>query len=390
MLKNRVGRIPPIKPNWSSAVTAQYQFLTEIATSRDGSEQRWAHRQNPRVEISMSSMLPSEHIARLQVDVANAGQDDPFIVRAPWRFTTLSGASGASTLDMSPMPFWVVEGARLVVEDDANEEAVVVSSVAGTTATLTGPLTNAFAAGSKVTFAQSGLMEDSVGANALTSVVATGSSLFKLLPGVDPSPVADFVPDTYEGRDVFTWKPNWSRPIEFSYTSVRGQHDFGIGRIHTQSLEGFSRLVEKMFFSRVNRQSAEELLSFFIQKKGQRGSFYCPTRRKDMAPLTQANAGTSTLVIGGTDFFDAYDAHPVWNAVYVDYGTSYQVNRIVSMVSGGGNSTLTMADTWANDVLAGHPISWCPVCRFASDTMNMDWITDQVAETALSIITVKA
>ena len=389
-LKARVGRIPSTRPNWSSPVTARYEFMTEIVTSKDGSEKRWAHRQNPRVQIGFGSMMKDDAAARLQADLANTGQDDPFILPMPCRYAASTDATGASTVTIDPMPFWVVEGARIVIEDATNQEAALVDSVAGTIATLSEALTNSFASGSRVYAAQSALFPANIAQSARTSVVGEAAFIFDALPARDPHPISSFVPDTYDDRDIFLWRPNWGAAVDFDFSSERGEHDPGIGGIDVTSLEGFSRLTQKMQFWEKSRALGEEVLSFFIRKKGRRGSFYIPTHRADIRALVQADAATSSLVVEGTDFFDAYDGHPIWTAVYVNFGSSYQVNAIDSMVVDTGNTVLTMADPWTNAIVSGKSLSWCPICRFASDTLTLQWVTDQVVDFAASVTTIRA
>ena len=58
----------------------------------------------------------------------------------------------------------------------------------------------------------------------------------------------------------------------------------------------------------------------------------------------------------------------------------------------GSVSTLTFVEPITFDVEVGREIGlyWLNVCRFATDTMTVEWITDEVAQTVFQITTLEA
>lgn len=386
-LKTRVGRIPATEPNWSSPVTASYQFQTGIVESEEGYEQRWALRERPRLQLSFTSLLREEAYWRHQADLTGVGLDQTFVLPCPWRLDELAAQalSGQPVVSVDPMPFWAVADARVVLESATVQEAATILSVAGTNITLTSNLQTTFAAGSRIRPAYLARFQPSAEFEARISSVREMGVVYDVEPGDDPVAAASITPDTFEGRDVFLTKPNWSRDVTMTFESARRVLDPGRGRIDVRNARGFPTLIQKMQYSQTTSARAEELLAFFLRQKGRRGSFFMPTWQVDMRPEIAAAAGSSTLRISGTDFRDVYVDSPLWNTLYVNFGTAYQINRIASMATSSGDTILTMVDTWDQQVPAGHPVSWCPRWRFASDQLKLDWQTNAVAEVAVSV-----
>lgn len=387
-LKARVGRIPATKPNWSSPVSASYTFKTSVLTAALGAEQREAIRETARLQISFQSLLREGEYLRHQRDFAGDGQDQLFVLPNPWRMMLLTAPSGASTLELDPLPFWAVVGASVVVEDNSNMEAGTISVIAGTTVTLQSPLTNSFAIGSQVRPAYLARAQETATFNAKTAQVRQGAVTYEVDPTSDPQAAATITHDTFESSDVFLTSPNWIRDVTSAFNAARAMLDPSRGNIDVRSPRGFSVTVQKMQYTETTAGKAEALLSFFLKMKGKRTSFFMPTWQTDMRSKALAATASSALTVDGMEFFDAFDGSPIWNTIYVKYPDgSYQINRIASMVVSGTDTVLTMVDGWNSDVPAEKSLSWCPRWRFASDILKLNWPTSAVAEASISVQT---
>lgn len=65
---------------------------------------------------------------------------------------------------------------------------------------------------------------------------------------------------------------------------------------------------------------------------------------------------------------------------------------ITGISTDGTNSTITFDSSFTFDVdlEAVVGLYWLNVCRFATDTMTVQWITDEVAQTVFQITTLEA
>src|ERR1700709_1762630 len=104
------------------------------------------------------------------------------------------------------------------------------------------------------------------------------------------------------------------------------------------------------------------------------------------APLN----GTAFLVTG-TDLACNFGNDTVYKAIcvfYSDGSTQFAMTNGLSTLNGNTLVSLTSPVTRAIDGTAIR-ISWMPVHRFASDSLISEWVTDQVAQTQLSVVSLE-
>ena len=273
-LKPRTGNISALQPNWRSAVEVQYQFKTGIRTSYNGTEQREALRERARVEVSFDAMLREGAIHRLAADLT---KDADALVVLPmfWRRAEIASVAGA-TVTLTSAPFWAVPGARLVL-DGATQEAVTITSVAGAVVTLQSAPVGVFAAKDRVYPAMLARGDAQSEVRYSTDNVATAAVRFNLDPGTDPQAVQVIAPQTFDGRDMLTAEPNWSRAPALNFASGRVEFDPTRGRVATSNPLAFTPRLLKVGYTGFSAEDVEGLVAFFMRQKGRRGAFRMPT-----------------------------------------------------------------------------------------------------------------
>ena len=91
----------------------------------------------------------------------------------------------------------------------------------------------------------------------------------------------------------------------------------------------------------------------------------------------------------GTEFAETYAGDRAHKAVLFTLKNGDTVPReIVSVTESNGNSVVRfeLQPPSANDI---ERVSWMFVSRFAQDSMTIEWLTDEVANVALSFITLE-
>lgn len=390
MTIRRIGRIIAAEPNWSSPVSVEHQFKTNVMTSRDGTEQREAMRQTARVSLTYAAVLDRATLRRHMADLAE-GQHLPFIVPNECRRVTLAAPAPATSATLTPdqMPYWLVAGTHLVVSDESVAEAVKVQGVAGGVVTLVSPLTSTFAAGAAVCHAFVGRVADNAAFRSLTDRTRTASIRIEVDPASDPQPLLAAAPAMFEGRELFLTRPNWRDEPSVTFNQERDIVDSGVGPTEISTPQRDHTYVLKLGFTKTG-DDVDALVSTFLRMRGRRNSFWMPTWQQDIEPAVPAAAGTSTVEVEGSDFLAAYETSTVYKVLAVSWrdGT-FQVNRIASMALNASlNTVLTMADPWAAAVDDAATVMWCPVWRFASDVLEVDWRTTRVAEMTMAMQTV--
>lgn len=385
-LKPRVGNITALQPNWRDGIEVQYQFKTSILTAFDGTEQRAAMRELPRMEVSFEAILLEGMIHRHAADLTK-DPDALFVLPLYWRRVAVVSAAG-STLTLADAPFWLVPGARLVL-DGATQEAVTIQSVAGAVVTLQSALVGAFGPGDLALPAVLARVDTETDLRLPTTRVATTSARLIMDPGSDLMVAPVIVPASFRGMDVFTTRPNWAAAPTITFTSGRETFDPGRGRIAAANPLAFTPRTLKLGFSEFTAVKAEAFIAFFLRTKGQRGAFRMPTWQTDMRARIAAAAGTSAIEIEGSDFAEAYAGDPSLDCVSVDQGGAVTLAKVTSIsITAGGHSRLNLADPLPVPIAAGEALSWCPAWRWATDILTVNWRTDEAAELEMAVRTI--
>lgn len=381
----RFGRVSPLAVDWRRGVTETYEFKTDVIVSRNGLESRSALREDPRYSLEHETQLHREEVSRYLGDLAEQ-QHRPFHVPLGWRRVFLAApvSAGASTVDVTSTPSWLVAGRRLILSGGGQVEAVEVVSISGATLTLDGPLEGSFSAGAIVTFAFSGRAQDDVGLRAETGRMWRGKVVWEADPGADPWPGEAASPTLHEGREVFLRRPNWRSRPRITIQQMREMVDQGRGIVAISAPTAESQLELRLLYSGFDAAAADELAAFFLRMKGKRGSFWMPTWQQDLTPT--GGSGTS-LTIAGEDAFYAYAGSRVFNTVAVRHpGGAYQINRVADVALASGDTVFTMADSWSSPVTESSLVSWCPLWRFATDRLEVERETGSVANMNFSVV----
>lgn len=386
-LRTRIGRIPAFEPNWNQAPKVVYEFKTAVVESYDGTEQRSAIRQTPRVSLSYAFLGTAERANRHLADLAT-GWDIPFVVPMRWRKTRTTALLGINTLTLETVPFWCVPGARLVVVSETHEEAIEVASVDGSTITAAALIDGAFPVGSSVYPAFLARVEEKSSFSTPTAAVIQGDLSFDFLPGQNVIAAPAIAPAQFEGFDVFDAAPNWQASPRLGMEIARREFDPGFGRTFVDTPIPFHYRTDQFAFRKFSAAAVEDLIAFFLRQLGKRGQFWVPTRQKDIVAAEPVSAGATTLVVAGADFHAAFAGHKVYNVAAQRVGTTYQPVRIASVaINGGGDSEITFAAPLPEAVPAGGALSWCPLRRFATDRLEVEWITSEIAEATMAFRT---
>lgn len=389
---NRNTVIAAPRPNWANSVKEDYTFSTSIFRSRNGTEKREAMRQTARVSLQYVTAMKREGMQRHMADLAG----DPtqlFFVPTRWRSAFLSEAAATAqdVLIVGTPPFWLKAGQPVVISDDVNEEAAIATAVAGSAVTLDRPLSVPFSAGSRVMMARQARSASKVSFDALTGRLWAANVRFDVDPGSEPQAYPESSPTMFEGREVFLREPNWKSGIGNDFEALFETVDSGRGVITVTMPEIDIVRIEKMGYVGMSAAATESLLAFFLRHKGRRTGFFMPSWQADVTQKGGQPSGSSSLLVGGPDFKTAYEDSRTFNVLLATFadGTK-QVNRISGFELVGLDSSLTMADGWNQDVTADTRFSFCHHCRFASDTLTVQWVTGGVSEIEIAVQTIQA
>lgn len=377
-------------PNWSSPFRVAREYRTTVWQSRSAREQRRALRQTPRRTFNFNAVFTGTTRREFRGLMAKA-QNKPIVMPDWSRRTTLAAnaAETAISFTVTAVPGWLVGGRAIFLFDGKNRPTVAyVSTVVGTTVTITSPLTSAWVAGSDVLPGPVGFIAAETRIGAATDSVTTSSLQFAVEATSEPAESPAAASTTFNGREVCLLPVNWRDGLDITLAWAAEQVDFGHGATEYSFPVDFQSGTRRALFTAGSRAEAAVLDDFFDRMKGQRGEFYLPSGEDDMTPAAALTSGTATLTVEGTDTALDYDGSTVHGAICVTLNDGTNLYRTVTdIVTNSGNSVLTLGSNWTTTIPVASVarISWMPVCRFASDTLVVEWVTDSVAEADLAM-----
>lgn len=379
-------------PDWTNSFDVTLEYRTEVITSRSGKEQRIAARQSPRKSLSYRALMRAGAFRAFSGHM-NRGQNKTSLVPEFSRsgHLALPASAGDLAIELEESADWLVPGQQIAIHagDVSFFQADVrkIESVSGNNVTFDGLLSRDWPAGSKVYPTLSGYLPASISARMRTNNAAEVSMSLNVLPGsefgVDPGLPAV----QYDGRELFIRRPNWADAPTVDFQTTREEVDYGFGRIASFTPIDFNTRLNKLTYLGRDRDDADAFVRFFRRQMGQLGEFFMPTWTEDMAMKGSETSGSLTMTVEGTSVAEDFSDMSVRDViVFLDDGT-YIVRRIASVALDGLDSEVTFTQAWGRAVGADEVLSihWLPLCRFASDSLTISWVTDEVAEFAVNI-----
>jgi hypothetical protein len=390
------------EPNWppaGSTYRISYDFKTEIIVSRSGREQRIALRDNPRKSLSHQVMLVGDQFREFK-DSMWYWQHRSFVMPELVRSVLSSVDMEASELTMvlESLPSWAAVGSTVILDYFGQRETRTVEDVDALTRTLTFKSSTAstWPAGTKLYPALFGNVGSTLQAPRLTNAVATLALSFDVTPltelWVDP-PAASLV---FNSREVFLKKPNWAEALTSSIGHEVEVLDFERGATYRSSPVPYG--VESRRGNYLGRDTAQvqELLDFFRRMRGRQGEFYMPTWEYDFEPKIAAAPISTGLRVTGKRLAECYGDSTVHKAMFVMLiSGAVLLRRVVSVMSvsdsDGEDSVITVDANWGTTISKETIVmcGWLPVWRLSSDTLTVEWLTNQVGQVQITMQTLE-
>lgn len=378
----------PYSPNWSAGFTIKRSFATDIFDSRDNHEQRRALNVAPRFAVNYRTVVQDAERNEASRWLRRF-QNKPAIIPDFTRWARLTGASGASTLTVSPLPPWVGEAQRLAL-CGAALESVLVASVAGTTITLDDPLVGTWGIGAVLRPTFRGLLEGRLSSERMNKAAAQISISLDVYPGGEPPRATGTAWASVGTREVFTPLPDYAGSPSLDYLWPVESVDFKYGRTaQFRPIDTPQNLVEADF-NGLDTGATAEVEQFFDRMKGRRTAFYLPSGESDASFVA---SGASSVTVAGADLaqgFASFDfgAFEYGVAVWLTDGTALY-RRIASVAVSGANSVITVTTAWGVGLTSVARISLMPLVRFASDEMTTTWRSALSSRIRLAFQTVR-
>lgn len=378
-------RILPVRPNWIRQVTSVWSYKTNIFSTREGNENRTAQTEKPRRRLEFTITETGDRAANLRGLLArdtNTTALLPDIVRA-----VAAGAVEGVEIELGAIPVWARSGRPIAVMRGDDVQVRKIVTAVDNRITLEEPVS--FPTGAKIAPVLQGRVPT---AKVSKPTSRTVQVLFDFeedpatsMDPLDPLSAGDFV--RYRGLPVFPFKPNWADGIDETYTKTLETFDTGFGSVHYANPEIDARWSSEFPCVAKNPAMVELAQRFFFSQKGQWRAFYCPTWTDDLRVVSVDSLRIMT-VAGSAAYYQFKDSLTYRNvsAKTPDGVWLFGVKEVALLPN--GDTRLTFDGELPSLASAPKYLSWLVLARFASDTLEMSWLTDGVATFTMPVISI--
>lgn len=374
----------PFVPDWNDPFRVKFEFRTTMFTNEAGGEQRWSMRTTPRISLTFKIQLIADELRRWN-RLVDTAQNLPVMVPDFSRSVLTTSIPVGAVVNVNEVPWWLVNGREIsFASPNMEPRSAVVNAVLGNQVTFaTAP--TAWPVGTSIYPVLTGELQPDINGIRVTNGIAEIPIEFDCEPASEifPDGVADIA---HASREFFAWTPNWTNNFEVNHIWPVEKVDFGRGLWATYRDVDFPTSVRSGTYI-FDIDQAFDMLQFFLRAKGQRGEFLHSSGEHDIVPMLDLVNGNNTLTIQGRDFFDAYNTDPVRQHFEVYYGATSLLRAITGMAVVSGNTVITVDTPWPANISRDSVsrISWTINSRFATDTLEFEWLTDRLARAKISI-----
>ena len=388
-------------PNWRNGVTETREYLTNIMTAYDQTEQRAALRDKPRNTMAYTLLLHGADASRFDWLLTAAQAQVLLMPYWPMPFhLTAAAANGALALQLDgDLPPWVVAGEQLaMVYGGRSSVPVTVQSVAGKTVNLVAPgLPGAWPKGAMVYPTWQVRAQDSLAFKRHTPTVSEASiSLSRQISGAAapvPASVADM---TYDSLEVLPRDSNWRDGQDVTMAWMTDLMDGQRGRTSYEVLSKAQQRTSSGSVLLDNLAKANWWQAFYDRHKGRRGVFYAPTRSRDLPLVKSPTPAKSVFAVAGTQFHALMQPGTTMltHIMIKLQSQAHQLFKIASLEVDYVNDVtyIKTVEPWTQAYRPEQALTYylASKCRLGSDTMTINWRAALLGETQIAVTTVGA
>jgi len=378
----------PLDADWANPVNVMLAFKTDMWVSRSGKEQRRALRETPRKRIEFTSVIWKSQQQTMRAVLAKS-QNKAMLLPDFTRSVGLAAATagGTSAAELASVPDWIVPGAYVFFVTPTRIEAREVEAIAGLDVTFADS-SAVWPASTKVKPALAGQLAQNLQTKQLSDGAVRAGVVFDVTPGSEPERDLGTAAAVIGGREIFTRKPNWIGGIDVDYQWPIEAVDYGRGVTEVFRPIDFGTQLFRAAYVNTTPAQAVEIQQVFERAAGRQGEFYMSTWLSDLTMAAAVETGGTTFTVAGREVFDSYATDTVHQAIEVVLRGGTRLYRLVDGITLSGGDTVIEIDTaWPHDIDPARVvrISWLLACRFASDEITIEHITDGVSRVQLAI-----
>ena len=385
-------RIWPLRHNWDSPFRMSLEYKTDLIVSGNGKEQRRAVRFSPRQTYELSCMYSDNEKFYM----------DRFFDQTPSKLAIFPICHKTAKLKggMEPeqtyadfrggLRDWMHPGMFVIISEKGACETRRVTGVSSTRMNFAGKSFTQFTKDAIICLASIGRVDPDPQSTRITNTAGTINVTATVDPGYDT-----YVPGAEDQqfvgfREFLHWKTNWGDSPQVTHTWTRDDLDYGYGKIETYVPFAYPSRTTKVNFWRKGYDESLAMIDFFGRMRGRNREFLFPSYEKQI-PFYAAASGERSILIRGLDFGLTYQDTTVYKRILIRKKDGTQIHAQVDFIQALPDTNTSVI--WLTENLPDTPLSpndvfgiwWVTVARFGTDRLDIDWITDEVAQFSFAV-----
>ena len=396
---NAPYRILPVDHNWQSAFRETIEYKTDILESGNGKEQRRAVRFTPRRSLEYSARYVGQEKHELDrffnkslARLCYVPQENQVVYTA--RPLAEEETSVSYTNPTEREYPWLKAGTVVILSDGWRKETRTLTGASKTLLGFSEKNFTEFPAGTKITPAVIGYVRADPRTIRRTSYAGTIGVTVDLDPKFD-----QYAPGSagayYIGfREFFTKHPNWGDNPEVTHGYLREMVDYGYGLTTAYVPKDFPTRTHKASYHGKTYEYTREMIDFFCRMRGRNREFLMPSFEPDI-PYYAIAPGSNSILIKGQGFAFDYKDSTVFRRILIRPRVGEDIHAEVDYVEAlpdTNTSVIWLRESLPNVNLAPAAvlgINWVTVSRFATDRLDIDWLTAKVAQFNMTVQTLE-
>jgi hypothetical protein len=373
-------------PNWDEPIVERIEWLTDVMTSYDGTEQRVKLRATPRRNFEFSFSASGTQRRRLDAAIYNWGARVWAVPIWPdGERLSATAAAGATTITVTTTTRdYHVGGLVMLLADDAGYEVAEILSLTASALTLKRPLVSTWAAGSCMVYpVRSSRMPASHGYTRFTGDFVYGRVRMDV-DDVNEWPAA--TETLYRAYPVLTERPNWIDDIDVDFERKLAILDYGTGERAFVDESNEPNIASNFRWFLESRARVASFRSWMYARAGKFGAIWIPTWVDDLTVVAIVGATATSIDVEHCDYTRRLAGKLHRKDIRVQTTTGQVYYRRITGASELSDTVerLTIDTAFGVEIPAANfaQISFLMLSRLDADGVEINYFTGDAAQVA--------
>lgn len=367
-----------LRPDWSAGARVQYDFVSDVFESWDGTEQITSVMDDPRCSMTYSYLLTDEQEtwASNRLDT----YQNSFLVPA-WHevFSLVDGVGPSDRVVRIDRPLREVSQRYSVLLVGGNVH--LIESCSADEIVFAKPAGRSYPAGTECHVAHACFLPDGAQITRLTDRVATVSLTFEKQSEADGFTAPGALPQLWD-LPLLEQRPNRLTDVTDELKARLQIHDSGVGYRRVQPRTKLPERLHSAAFTLFGTQEIRSFIEFMLSTRGQQHPFWLDSGNNDFYLAAGAQNGATVLHVRNNRYASFKFTHSCYRQIAIHaLGQVFYRKIVGAQIDSIDIERITLDEPLpAMSLLDVERISFMLPVRWASDTFEFTYVTTDVAE----------